>query len=237
MDSEKTSHTDPGATPPGSAAPPPDDATGTPDDAATTPGDARTVRPKRRGWDRSTRNAALVAALVAVPVTVAVAGVTFAALAPEGPADPDPGPSVTAVRPQATTAVEMAAAPLAERPATVCRALLSQLPPAVRELTQRPVTAGAEQNAAYGDPALTVACGVPEPTVPAADTVWVAGKVCWYVREEAAATVLTSVDRETGVQVTVPRAYEQPLQWITPVADAVVASVPSADPVPTGCRS
>jgi GNAT superfamily N-acetyltransferase len=36
---------------------------------------------------------------------------------------------------------------------------VSQLPATVRDLTQRPVTAGAEQNAAYGDPALTVACG------------------------------------------------------------------------------
>lgn len=190
----------------------------------------------QRRWDRSTRRAALVAALIAVPVTVAVAGFTFVSLAPEEPAA-EPSPSVTAVRPQSTAPVEMAAEPLAERPATVCRALLSQLPPAVRDLAQRPVTAGPEQNAAYGDPALTVACGVPEPTFPPTDTVWVVGRVCWYASEQPDATVLTTVDRETAVRVTVPRAYEQPLQWITPVADAVVASIRTGGTVPAGCQS
>ncbi|WP_425463541.1 DUF3515 family protein [Micromonospora palomenae] len=191
---------------------------------------------RKPGWDRSTRRAALVATLVAVPVTVAVAGFTFAKLAPDTPAAA-PSPTATTARPQSTTPVEMAAPALAARPATVCRALMSQLPPSVRDLAQRPVTAGAEQNAAYGDPALTVACGGAEPAVPATGDVWTVNKVCWYAAEEAGATVLTTVDRETAVRVTVPRAYEQPLQWIAPLADAVVASVPSAGDTPAGCTA
>ncbi|WDZ88046.1 DUF3515 family protein [Micromonospora cathayae] len=177
----------------------------------------------------------MISALVAVPVTVAVAGFTFASLAPDEPAGPGPSPSASAARPQSTAPVEMPAAPLAERPATVCRALLSQLPPTVRELPQRPVTAGAEQNAAYGDPALTVACGVPEPAVPPETAVWVVDTVCWHVGERADATVLTTVDREVAVQVSVPRTYEQPLQWVAPIAQTVVASVPSGGDVPAGC--
>ncbi|GHJ09677.1 hypothetical protein TPA0907_40440 [Micromonospora humidisoli] len=189
----------------------------------------------RPAADRSTRRAALWATLVAVPVTVAVAGFTFAQLSPDTPVAA-PSASPTSLRPQSGAPVEMAAPALAERPGVVCRALVSQLPATVRELAQRPVTAGAEQNAAYGDPALTVACGVPEPTVDATADVWTVNGVCWYADERSDATVLTTLDRETAVTVTVPRAYEGPLQWLTPVSDAVVASVPSGGDSPSGCR-
>ncbi|MEU4568424.1 DUF3515 family protein [Micromonospora sp. NPDC023956] len=192
---------------------------------------------RRGGWDRSTRTAALVAALVALPVTVAVAGLTFTALAPDEPAaGPSPSESVQALGPKSTVPVEMAAPPLAERPATVCRALLSKLPSSVRDLPQRPVTAGPEQNAAYGDPALTVSCGVPEPAIPLTDTVWVVEQVCWHASEQSDVTVLTTVDREAAVRVTVPKGYEQPLQWVSPISEAIVASILTAGPVPSGCR-
>ncbi|GGR71175.1 hypothetical protein GCM10010169_13670 [Micromonospora fulviviridis] len=191
-------------------------------------------RPARR--DRSSRSAALWATLVAVPVTLAVAGFTFAKLAPDTPAAA-PSPSASAVRPQSTAPVELPAPALAERPATVCRALVSQLPATVRDLAQRPVTAGAEQNAAYGDPALTVACGGTPPIVQPTDEVWSVNKVCWHAVQEADATVLTTVDRETPVRVRVPKQYEQPLQWVTPISDAVVASVPAAKTAPSGCSA
>jgi hypothetical protein len=191
-------------------------------------------RPARR--DRSTRSAALWATLVAVPVTLAVAGFTFAKLAPDSPAAA-PSPSASAARPQSTAPVELPAPALAERPATVCRALVSQLPATVRDLAQRPVTAGAEQNAAYGDPALTVACGGTPAIVQPTDEVWSVNKVCWHAVQEADATVLTTVDRETPVRVRVPKRYEQPLQWVTPIADAVVASVPAAKTAPSGCSA
>lgn len=192
-------------------------------------------RGRRRSWDRTTRRAALLATLIALPVAVLVAGFTFTRLAPKQPAA-EPGPSVTAAGPQSTLPVEIGAPALAERPATVCRALLSQLPPAIRDLNQRPVTSGAEQNAAYGDPALTVACGITEPSFPLTDDVWVINKVCWHATEETDATVLTTVDREVPVRVAVPRVYEQPLQWVTPISDAIVASVPSGGNIPAGCQ-
>ncbi|MGR6317782.1 DUF3515 family protein [Micromonospora soli] len=206
-----------------------DEITSSPDPDQTPPAEA----PRR---DRSTRSAALWATLVAVPITVAVAGFTFAKLAPDEPAAA-PSASATAVRPQSTAPVEMPAPTLAERPATVCRALVSQLPPTVRDLTQRPVTAGAEQNAAYGDPALTVACGGTPPVVQPTDEVWSVNKVCWHAVQEADATVLTTVDRETPVRVRVPTEYAQPLQWVSPISDAVVAAVPSAKTAPAGCSA
>ncbi len=205
--------------------------------------------------DGSTRGAALWATLVAVPITLVVAGFTFAKLAPPESAA-TPSPSATAVRPQSTAPVEMPAPALAERPATVCLALVSQLPSSVRDLQQRPVTAGAEQNAAYGDPALTVSCGgVPQPElcpspapgkpadqpadgcIPQTGDVWRVNGVCWYPVEDADGAVLTAVDREVPVRVRLPRAYEQPLQWVAPISDAIVATVPSAKTAPAGCSA
>ncbi|MFG1800132.1 DUF3515 family protein [Micromonospora carbonacea] len=184
--------------------------------------------------DRTNRSAALLATLVAVPVTVAVAGFTFAKLTPDAPAA-GPGPTATSPGPRSTAPVEMAAPRLAERPETVCRALTSQLPPTVRDLAQRPVTAGPEQNAAYGDPALTIACGGAEPEPDDTDDVWVVNKVCWHAAEGPDATVLTTLDRETAVRVTVPRTYGSALQWVSPISDVVVASVPSGGDAPGGC--
>lgn len=191
----------------------------------------------RRG-DRTTRQAALLATLVALPVTVAVAVFAIAQLTPDAPETPvaGPSPTATAARPQSTTPVELAAPALADRPATVCRALLSQLPPTIRDLKQRPVTAGAEQNAAYGDPALTLTCGVPAVAVGHTDDIWLVNGVCWYATERPESTVLTTVDREVPVRVDVPRAYEQPLQWLAPISETTLTSVPSAKNAPAGCR-
>ncbi|MFC4145547.1 DUF3515 family protein [Micromonospora mangrovi] len=186
------------------------------------------------GRDRTTRRAALVATLIALPVTVAVAGFTFAKLSPDSPAAA-PSASPTAARPQSTAPVELPAPTLAERPGVVCRALVSQLPDSLRDLRQRPVTAGPEQNAAYGDPALTVSCGVTPPVFEKTDEVWTVNKVCWHPVEEADATVLTTVDRETPVRVRIPRQYAQPLQWAAPISDAVVSAVPSSKSAPSGC--
>ncbi|MGW5671483.1 DUF3515 family protein [Micromonospora sp. NPDC003776] len=213
------------------------------------PDESRPAGPRR---DRSTRGAALWATLIAVPVTVAVAGFTFAKLSPSEPAA-TPSASASAAQPQSTAPVELPAPALAERPAVVCRALVSQLPESVRDLKQRPVTAGAEQNAAYGDPALTVSCGAkapvkpcPSPTAggglpdgcfPDTDEVWSVNKVCWHPTEEADATVLTAVDREVPIQVRVPKEYAQPLQWVTPISDAIVSAVPSAKTAPSGCSA
>ncbi|MFI9529265.1 DUF3515 family protein [Micromonospora rosaria] len=192
--------------------------------------------PAARTPDRTNRTAALLATAVAVPVTLLVAGVAFAQIRSDVGTDAAPTASPTVVQPQSTTPVEMAAPKLAERPATVCRALLSHLPATVGELAQRPVTAGPEQNAAYGDPALTVACGGPAATVPDTDEVWTVNNVCWHGTTEGDRTTLTTLDREVPVRVSVPATHGQPLQLLPPLADAIVASVPSGGTPPTGCH-
>ncbi|MET7672292.1 DUF3515 family protein [Micromonospora luteifusca] len=210
-----------------------DDGTREPADGTGEPADPAAAAPV--GRDRTIRGAALLATLIALPITLLVALLAFTKLTPATPAAA-PTPSATTARVQSTDPVQMAAPALAARPATVCRALLSQLPTSIRDLAQRPVTAGPEQNAAYGDPALTVACGGTEPTFPSTDEVWTVNRVCWHLAEEAEATVLTTVDRETLIAVRVPRSYEQPLQWVSPISSTIVASVPSGGAIPSGCQ-
>lgn len=184
------------------------------------------------GPDRTTRQAAIWATVVALPIAVLVGLFIFAQI---GPAGSVPADEPTAA-PQPTGAVPMAAPTLAERPAVVCRALLSQLPPTLRDLRQRPVESGPEQNAAYGEPPITVACGVPTPDVPPTGNVYVVSNVCWLPVEQADAVLLTTVDREVQVTVTVPRTYPDALQWLPPLSDSIVQSILSAKSgIPGGC--
>lgn len=193
------------------------------------------------GRDRTTRQAALWATVVALPLTLLLALVLVNRLAPDD--DPAAAPTTAAPTTGVPTLQQVPAAPvpmtataLTERQTVVCRALLSQLPDTVRNLPQRPVSAGSEQNAAYGDPPLTVTCGAPPPSVPPEDDVWTVNRVCWHVANGPEGAVASTVDREVPVRVAIPGQYEQPLQWLPEISETLVASVPAMSDVPTGCR-
>jgi Ni,Fe-hydrogenase III small subunit len=197
--------------------------------------------------DRTTRTAALWATVVAVPVALLVGLLIFTKIVPATSAAA-PSPAVTQPAAVPTAPVQMAVPRLAARPAEVCLAVTSQLPVKVRDLAARKVSAGPEQNAAYGEPALTVACGVTQPKtcaslddtgtgcVPLDTELMTMNRVCWFADPQAAATVFTTMDREIPVQVTVPKQYAQPAQWANEFSDVVVKTDKSITTgVPTGC--
>lgn len=198
------------------------------------PGESRKSPAESPATDRGTRQAALIATLIALPVTVAVAVFAFVQLRPDTP-EPAPAPTTAAPQAASTVPVEIAAPELTERQAVVCRALLSQLPPQIQDLPQRPVSAGAEQNAAYGDPALTVACGVTPVDVPPLDDVYLVNRVCWYGSTDADGTRLTTLDREVPVQVWVPATYGSALQRVSGISETIIETVPSGGNPPQGC--
>ena len=198
--------------------------------------------------DRTTRSAALWATAFAVPVAVLAGLLMFWRLVPQGETAAPPSPSATAPVAVPATPVQMAAPRLAAHAAQVCLAVTSQLPTEVRDLPARKVSAGPEQNAAYGEPPITVACGVPQPTmcekitgghagcVPLDADLLVMNGVCWYGVDGPATKLFTTMDREVAVQVAVPASYDQPGQWANEFSDAVVKAVKSkAANVPTGC--
>jgi hypothetical protein len=185
--------------------------------------------------DDVTRHAARLATIITVPA-VLVAGVLAIVLlrgVDGGAGSPAGSP---APRVQATGPVAMPAPSLTARQTTVCRALLSRVPHALRDLPQRPVTAGAKQNAAYGDPAITLACGTKLPSFPPTDTVLGLDGVCWYAAQGPTGSTWTTLDREVPVTVTVPARYDQPGQWVIEFSTPVAAAIPSAAKVPYGCR-
>jgi hypothetical protein len=172
-----------------------------------------------------------LAAGVALPVALVAGFIAYRVLSGPGA---HPGGSASPA-PQSTGPVAMAAPPLAEHPATVCRTLLSRLPAALRDRPRRPVTAGPAQNAAYGDPAITLVCGGTRPSVDPTALVYPLSGVCWYAVTGPAAAAWTTVDREVPVTVTVPNGYTAPGQWVIEFSPAVATTVPATADRPAGC--
>lgn len=199
--------------------------------------------------DATVRSASRAAALIAVPVALIVGALVFWLLGGFG-GSPAGGPGTAGTpagspspAPQSTAPVTIPAPILGERAAEVCRALLSQRPDKLRDRMPRPVTGsapdgntGAEQNAAYGEPPITLACGVPAAAPPPEALLAVLSGVCWYQQETPATVVLTTVDREVPIAVTVPRTYAEPWQWVVEFSAPIVETVRSATTaVPSGC--
>jgi Protein of unknown function (DUF3515) len=178
------------------------------------------------------RSVARLATAVALPVALAVGALTFWVLGrARPPATPAPTPT-----PAVTAPVVMAARPLPADAAAQCRTLVAGLPDAVRGAARRPVTAGAEQNAAYGEPPLTFACGSAPVIVGSTETVWPISGVCWVFRPASGGTAWITVDRSVPVTVTVPGPAEGSGQWAAEFAAAVAATIPRAGSAPEACR-
>jgi len=171
--------------------------------------------------DPDRRRAARIATLVAIPAAL-LAG--FISLWATGVfSRPDTGP------------VAMPERELSAEATGICQAVIANLPETVLDAQRRPVTAGAEQNAAYGDPPLTLACGTEQPTVELTATVFGLSGVCWYAEEAAGETVWTTVDRVVPVTVTVPGPAEGASQSVIAFSDAIRRHDPRSETAPTGC--
>jgi hypothetical protein len=118
----------------------------------------------------------------------------------------------------------------------------------VRDLPGRKVSAGPEQNAAWGEPPITLACGVPRPAmcervdggrpgcVPLDAIMLNMNGVCWWAQDGPATDVFTTMDREVAVRVSVPGGYQNAAQWANEFSDAIVRTVRSTTAgVPSGC--
>jgi hypothetical protein len=212
--------------------------------------DLKTRTPDQpNGPDRTTRSAALWAAAVAVPIAVLVGVLIFTQVIrrAEPGARPSPTASVATAAAVPGTPVQVAAPKLPARAATVCLAVTSQLPSTLRDLPARKVSAGPEQNAAYGEPPITVRCGITQPAmcatlnggadcVPLDTELLNMNNVCWYAKQGGTATAFTTMDREIAVRVTVPSGYQQAAQWANEFSDIVVETDKSkTEGVPSGC--
>src|SRR5215470_3252685 len=180
--------------------------------------------------DRSNRRAAAIATLVAVPIALLFAAISFGYFASRTN-HASPSASPTAASATATGTVAMPAPTLSAAHAQACLAFIAQLPTQLRNLPERHVSNGPEQNAAYGDPPVTVQCGAAEARPAPTDQVYPISGVCWFAQTGTAGTVWTTLDREVPVAVTIPDTYaaggSASGQWAAEFSAPLVSAMPS----------
>lgn len=96
-----------------------------------------------------------------------------------------------------------------------CTALMADLPDVVRDEERRDVEPGV-LTAAWGDPPITLRCGVSQPPgLTRSSECWEVNGVGWFAEEAEGGTLFTTIGRDVFVEVGVPSAY-------TPAGDALV---------------
>lgn len=187
--------------------------------------------------DPVTRGAARMALLIALPLALVAGLLAFWQLGgfsggSGGSARPGASPT-----PGATGTVDLPIPSLDSADATMCLAFIAQLPDKLRDRPQRPVSAGGnQQNAAYGDPPITVECGGgPTTSYPPDGAILLTG-VCWWYDEQPTGTAWSTLDRQVRIRVTFPAGFTGQADWIQEFTNPIVASVPSLPQLPSVCE-
>ena len=131
-----------------------------------------------------------------------------------------------------TVAVD-AAAP-AEKDREACRALLDALPDRIADQERRTVEPEDAWGAAWGDPAIVLTCGGPEPSdFKRIATCATVNGVDWFTPEEQLESpdpvevTMTTVYREQYVEVRMPAEYWPPATTLADLSDAVSRNIES----------
>jgi hypothetical protein len=113
-----------------------------------------------------------------------------------------------------------------------CTALLAALPDQVLQSTRRPTEPGVWTRA-WGDPPITLRCGVSAPPglSPTSECLEVNG-VGWFSEDAEGGVLFTTIGRAVFVEVGVPHQYAPE---VSPLAD-LAAAVSAHDPLLQPCR-
>lgn len=96
----------------------------------------------------------------------------------------------------------------------ICEQLVADAPRTVLDVPRRDTTG--TLSAAWGDPPITLTCGVPEPAAMETDKrCFEVNGVGWFAQEGDGGWIFTTIGRAVNVRVGVPTAYQ-------PEADALV---------------
>jgi hypothetical protein len=175
------------------------------------------------------RRAARLATLVALPLTVVLV-VVAVVLGSRGGSDADPvRPAPSTPAPVALPPVKLAPPPALSAPAQrACQELVAALPTELGDLPARPVDSSSPYVAAWGDPAVTLRCGVPRPPsfIATADVQQING-VSWFAERRGGTTAWVVVDRPVYVEVLVPAAAASgPVARLSTAVAAALAPKP-----------
>jgi hypothetical protein len=155
------------------------------------------------------RSAARLATLVAVPVTLVLLAVAVVATRHAG-SGAEPVAPATSAPASAAALPSIKVAPPPPRSAgqqQACQELISALPTDLGDLPARPVDSPSPYVAAWGEPAVTLRCGVARPPsfVATADVQQING-VSWFAERRGPTTAWVVVDRPVYVEVLAPAA-------------------------------
>ena len=155
------------------------------------------------------RSAARLATLVAVPVTLVLLAVAVVAARHAGSGAEPVAPATSApASAGALPSIKVAPPPpLSAGQQQACQELISALPTDLGDLPARPVDSPSPYVAAWGEPAVTLRCGVARPPsfVATADVQQING-VSWFAERRGATTAWVVVDRPVYVEVLAPAA-------------------------------
>lgn len=111
-----------------------------------------------------------------------------------------------------------------------CAALMPELPEKVLEQTRRDTSPG-HYTAAWGNPAITVSCGVPRPAAAVTDTrCFEVNKVGWTAEEGQGGWIYTTIGRAGYVQVAVPQEYRPEANALVAFAEPIKNHLPENQP-------
>lgn len=131
----------------------------------------------------------------------------------------------------ACSAVASCATPVAlDAPAPLapaCKVLADQRPDRVDGQDRRPTTPASPATAAWGDPPISLRCGVPVPAAytPGVQLVTVNG-VDWLPEQLSNGVRFTSLGRLANVEVTVPAAYRPEADALTDLSPVIRSVIP-----------
>ncbi|MFI0431707.1 MAG: DUF3515 domain-containing protein [Candidatus Nanopelagicales bacterium] len=112
-------------------------------------------------------------------------------------------------------------------PAEACKVLADQLPDRVAGQERRPTTPASSATAAWGDPPISLRCGVSTPSAytPGVQLVAVNG-VDWLPEQLSNGVRFTALGRLANVEVTVPSAYRPEADALTDLSPVIRSVIP-----------
>jgi hypothetical protein len=112
----------------------------------------------------------------------------------------------------------------------VCTAVMADLPVTVLDEQRRKVEPG-RRSAAWGDPAITLRCGVEKPPkLTAASPCYEVNGVGWFAEEASGGYLFTTIGRPAFIEVGVPSEYAPEANALVDLAATVSRHAPLLKP-------
>ncbi len=119
----------------------------------------------------------------------------------------------------------------AELVVSSCRALLAAVPAELdKDVRRRPVTGDAARTAAWGDPPVTLQCGVAR-AVKGIGPITIDG-LSFLTNQGGGVVTWTTSDRAVNVAITIPESYEEQAYQVQPLIPAILKHLPAPGHAP-----